>query len=103
MSECGLVANKVVKSGVSRKVRRSKPKKKDHEEITIMYANIQGFTGKKTSLLHIMESIQPGVVLLAETMTRKVQLRGCQSIYPKVSVGQMSRHWFLGKHAHIKR
>ena len=71
-----------------RKVRRSKPKKKNFEDIVLMYANIQGFTGKKTSLEHIIETTQADIILLAETMTRMVELKGCKSIYPKRSVGQ---------------
>ena len=53
-----------------------------------MYANIQGFTGKKTSLQHTMNVLQTDVVLLAETMIKKVNLDGYQCIYPNKSVGQ---------------
>ena len=71
-----------------KKCRRSKLKNNEFEDITIMYANIQGFTGKKTSLQHTMDSVNASVVLLAETMTRKVELKGYQCINPKESVGQ---------------
>ena len=53
-----------------------------------MYANIQGFTGKKTSLQHTMNALDADVVLLAETMTRKIALKDCKCICPKDSVGQ---------------
>ena len=83
-----MMTTQVSKSEVSKKVRRSKPKQNDFEEIVVMYANIQGFTGKKTSLAHIIECTKTGVVLLAETMTRKVELKGCVSVCPSKSVGQ---------------
>lgn len=87
--DLNLITNQVMdKNVVGRKVRRSKPKKKDFEDIVIMYANIQGFTGKKTSLEHIIQITQSDIILLAETMTRKVELKGCESIYPKQSIGQ---------------
>ena len=56
--------------------------------MVIMYANIQGFTGKKTSLALTIQSTQAGVILLAETMKRKVELTGCVSVCPNKSVGQ---------------
>ena len=37
---------KMSTSEVCRAVRRSKPKKRDSVDIVLMYANIQGFTGK---------------------------------------------------------
>ena len=69
------------------RVRRSK-KGKQSTNLKILYANIQGFTGKKTCLEYVMNSTKVDVVLLAETMTRKISLRGYQCIYPKNSVGQ---------------
>ena len=71
-----------------KKCRRSKRKKKKLVSLSIMYANIQGFTGKKTSLMYTMDAIGADVVLLAETMTRKVSIKGCQCICPKESIGQ---------------
>ena len=71
-----------------KKCRRSKRMKNPVNNIKIMYANIQGFTGKKTSLQYIMNSIGADVVLLAETMCKKVSLDGCQAICPKESIGQ---------------
>ena len=53
-----------------------------------MYTNIQGFTGKKTSLQHIMSMLNTDIVLLAETMVQKPKMENCQSIIPKKSVGQ---------------
>ena len=53
-----------------------------------MYANIQGFTGKRTSLQYTMNAVKADVVLLAETMTRKPVLEGCQSVCPNKSIGQ---------------
>ena len=72
----------------SRVCRRSKRKIKTSESLVIMYANIQGFTGKKTSLQYIMKALEADIVLLTETMTRKVLLPGCRCIYPDRSVGQ---------------
>ena len=63
-------------------------KKNRVEEITIMYANIQGVRGKKTSLKNVIETTEADIVLLTETMTRIVTVEGCESINPKVSVGQ---------------
>ncbi len=83
----GLQSTKLC-TGSKKKCRRSKKKKNVLNCIKIMYANIQGFTGKKTSLQHTMNSLESDVVLLAETMVRKVSLDGCQPICPKESVGQ---------------
>ena len=78
------------KAGVSqkKKCRRSIAKKERYETVKIMYANVQGFTGKKTSLQYTMGAVHADVVLLTETMTRKVNVQGCQSVCPKESVGQ---------------
>ena len=70
------------------KTRRSKCNNKGYVMVNVMYANIQGFTGKKTCLLHTMNTLGADVVLLAETMVRKPVLEGCQSICPNKSVGQ---------------
>ena len=77
-----------VKSQKNAKTRRSNRKTKEYVILNIMYANIQGFTGKKTSLQYTMSAVEADVVLLAETMTRKAVLEGCQSICPNKSTGQ---------------
>ena len=71
-----------------KRCRRTKKQKNKAKKINLLYANIQGFTGKKTSLQFIMNTLEADIVLLAETMTRKVALDGCQCIIPKDSVGQ---------------
>ena len=79
-----------VKSEVKQKqkrCRRTKKQKNKAKKINIMYANIQGSTGKKTSLQYIMNTVEADIVLLAETMTRKVVLDGCRCIISKDSVG----------------
>ena len=77
-------------SSIKRKAcRRSKKKStRSLETIVIMYANIQGFSGKKTSLQHSISALNADVILLAETMSRKISLKGCQCVCPKESVGQ---------------
>ena len=69
------------------KTRRSKHRK-DCKLFTIMYTNIQGFTGKKTCLQYVMSTVQADAVLLAETLTRNPVLGGCKTIGPIKSVGQ---------------
>ena len=68
--------------------RRSIVKRKVNKQINILYSNIQGVRGKKTSLKHVMETTDSDIVLLTETMVRNVDIEGCQCINPKVSVGQ---------------
>ena len=75
-------------SNKKKKCRRSNTKKNDTRTVTIMYANIQGIRGKKTSLEHVMSTCNADIVLLAETMTRNVKIEGCKCINPKTSVGQ---------------
>ena len=70
------------------KTRRSNRKKNEYVSLNIMYANIQGFSGKKICLQHTMSSLDTDVVMLAETMVRKPVLEGCQSVCPNKSVGQ---------------
>ena len=53
-----------------------------------MYSNIQGYTKKCESLLYIMEEIDCDICLLAETMTRKIKIDGCQCITANKSIGQ---------------
>ena len=62
--------------------------KRLYKNITILYSNIQGFVGKKDSILEIMETVECDVCLLAETMTTNVKIEGMKCITPKESVGQ---------------
>ena len=71
-----------------KKIRRSNKKKVQNEVINIMYSNIQGFIKKKESLLFIMDQLGCDICLLAETMTRTVNIKGCRCITPSKSVGQ---------------
>ena len=71
-----------------KKIRRSRVNKKQNATMNIIYSNIQGFTKKKESLIHIMEELDCDVCLLAETLTRDVKLKGCRCITPNKSVGQ---------------
>ena len=64
-------------------------RKKKNSEIVVMYANIQGFRGKKTSLLEVMETMNVDIVLLAETMTRNVSIEGCLCITRNLQLGKM--------------
>ena len=70
------------------KCRRSKVKRNSTKTLTLMYANVQGVRGKKTSLKYVMDQVNADVVMLAETMTRKVSVDGCQCIIPSTSTGQ---------------
>ena len=91
IDRCGVTADTslyVEKKQAKTKTRRSKHKKNENELLTIMYTNVQGFTGKKTCLQYIMDEVGADVVMLAETMTKKPVLEGCQSICPSKSVGQ---------------
>ena len=71
-----------------KKCRRSMVNRNKSKELCIMYANIQGFRGKKNSLCQVMEELKADVVMLAETMVRDVKLDGCVSVTPKLSTGQ---------------
>ena len=75
-------------SSRKKKCRRSKADKNRIKNLTIMYANVQGVRGKKTSLKHTMGLVDADIALLTETMTRLVSIEGCQCINPKISVGQ---------------
>ena len=68
--------------------RRSMKSRNKSKSITLLYANIQGVRGKTTSLKHVMNLVGADLVLLAETMTRKVNIDGCVCICPKKSTGQ---------------
>ena len=69
----------------------------DEIVLNVMYSNIQGFTGKKTCLGYTINSMNADVVLLAETMCRKVEMNGCHCICPKKSVGQNVAVLLCGK------
>ena len=71
-----------------KRCRRSKCRLNRSKEICVMYSNIQGVRGKKTSLKHVIDSAGVDVVMLAETLTRKVCLENYKCINPKNSVGQ---------------
>ena len=71
-----------------KKIRRSGVNKKQNATINIIYSNIQGFTKKKESLIHIMEELDCDVCLLAETLLRDVKIKGCRCFTPNKSVGQ---------------
>ena len=58
------------------------------KELRILYSNIQGFTGKKSSIQEIMQTIECDLCLLTETMTTNVKLEGMKCIPSKKSVGQ---------------
>lgn len=76
---------KVVKR---RKIRRSRRKKKHREIINLVYSNIQGITKKKESLVHIMEELECDICLLAETLTKTVNIENCRCFTPIKSIGQ---------------
>lgn len=86
-----------------KKVRRSLVKRRLNRQITVMFANIQGLRGKKTSLRHVMETTGAGIVMLAETMVRNVSLENCQCINPKVSVGQNVSIILAGKCCNVRK
>ena len=71
-----------------KKIRRSVAHKVKDVTINIMYSNIQGFTKKKESLSFIMDELNCDICLLAETMTRTVNVKGCRCIPPNKSFGQ---------------
>ena len=82
-------SGELLKDKKKKKIRRSINKKKlQNEVINIMYSNIQGFTKKKESLMHIMDELDCDICLLAETLTRSVKMKGCRCITPSKSVGQ---------------
>ena len=71
-----------------KKVRRSRKGKKKYEILNILYSNIHGIARKKESLQYIMEELDCDICLLAETMTKTVELNGCRCINPSKSIGQ---------------
>ena len=69
-------------------IRRAKMNKRVSKNLKILYSNIQGFTGKKTSIENIMQIVNCDVCLLTETMTTNVRIDGAKCITAKKSVGQ---------------
>ena len=86
LSQNGYITNKVasppIHSKMKNKCRRSK-RRNCRKQITIMYANIQGFRGKKASLQHVMDTVEADIVMLTETMTKNVSVDCCECINPK--------------------
>ena len=76
------------KKSSRKRIRRGKKGSNTSGELTVLYSNIQGVTGKKISLLEILESVDPDVCLLAETLTANFKLDGCKVILPHKSIGQ---------------
>ena len=74
--------------GGRKRIRRGKKGKQRTDQITILYSNIQGVTGKKVSFMEIMEVCDPDICLLTETMTANFKLEGCKVVSPHKSVGQ---------------
>ena len=62
--------------------------KRKCKNLRILYSNCQGFTGKKSSIQDIIQTVECDVCLLAETMTTNVKLDGMKCIPAKKSVGQ---------------
>ena len=85
--QCGDVRNGIGKKKV-KGIRRAGMNKRLTKNIKIMYSNIQGFTGKKSSITDIFHSIDCDVCMLVETMTTRVKIEGGRSICPNKSVGQ---------------
>ena len=69
-------------------IRRSKMNLRITKEIKIMYSNIQGFIGKKTSITEMMEAVDCDICLLTETMTPNVKIDGLKCITAAKSIGQ---------------
>ena len=62
--------------------------KRAKKYFTLVYSNIQGFTGKRDSIQEIMKTVDCDVCLLTETMTVNVKMDGMKCITSKKSVGQ---------------
>ena len=71
-----------------KRIRRAKMNKRVSKELKILYSNVRGFTGKKTSIQEIIESVNCDVCLLAETMTINVKIDGMKCVTSKKSVRQ---------------
>ena len=69
-------------------IRRAGMNKRVSKHLKIFYSNVQGFTGKKTSIQDIVQTLNCDVCLLAETMTVNVKIDGMKCITSKKSVGQ---------------
>ena len=91
-------------SGLKKKakpIRRAGMNKRKVKQLRILYSNIQGFTGKKSSLEDIMQTVDCEVCLLTETMTNNVKVKGMKCITAKKSVGQNVAIILRGKVAGI--
>ena len=82
ISSCGQQLKK------NKPIRRARMNKRVCKEFKILYSNIQGFTGKKSSIEDIMQTMGCDICLLAETMTTNIKIDGAKCITPKKSVGQ---------------
>ena len=69
-------------------IRRAGMNMRKGKQIRILYSNIQGFVGKKSSIQDIIQTVDCHVCLLAETMTTNVKLDGMKCITAAKSVGQ---------------
>ena len=75
-------------SASKKSIRRSRMNRRIEKKLTIMYSNVQGYTGKKDSILEIAEALGCDMCLLTETMTTNVTMAGAKCITSKKSVGQ---------------
>ena len=62
--------------------------KRAKKYFTLVYSNIQGFTGKRDSIQEIRKTVDCDICLLTETMTVNVKMDGMKCITSKKSVGQ---------------
>ncbi len=72
----------------NKSVRRGGKNRSLKEDLTIFYNNVQGFSGKKNSLMEIFDVLDPDICLLTETMVVRTKLEGTKPINPVKSVGQ---------------
>ena len=82
------ISKKQQQIGKTKPVRRAKMNRRVCKQLRIFYSNVQGFTGKKTSIQDIVQTVDCGICLLTETMTNNVKLNGMKCITSKKSVGQ---------------
>ena len=54
--------------GKTKPVRRAKMNRRVCKQLRIFYSNVQGFTGKKTSIQDIVQTVDCGICLLTETI-----------------------------------
>ena len=74
--------------GKRKPIRRGGMSKRLSKQLKIFYSNVQGFIGKKNSILEIIQTTDCDVCMLAETMTTNVKLPGLKCITSEKSVGQ---------------